>query len=113
MALASAGYKPLYNQTIETDEYAVFFSRYYEEDYGYMGMADFASLEPTNDFICEVRKWRKDRYGHLVADHISEGYKVSGDKDLMNRLWWNFKNNRITFETVKKHFLEIGGREAI
>lgn len=113
MALASAGYKPLYNQILKTDEYAVFFMRYYEEDWGYMGMADFASLVSTDDFICEIRQWRKDRYGHQVADHLSEGYKVYGNKDLMNKLWWNFKTKHISFETAKEYFLGIGGKEAI
>ena len=107
MALASAGYKNMYGNTVKTSEYCVSFQRYYKEDWGFMGMADYASLVPTDDYICIVRKWYKDRYGRKVANHCSEEVRVQGNKDLMNMLWWNFKNNPPSFQKVQEYFKEV------
>ena len=93
----------LYKADIKNDEYAVVFAGlcyYYYED-----MSD--CYEPTYEWQDEykvlVMKWRKDRYGHLVADDLSESVEV-GDltKDEANKVWWNLKNRKIRFEDVKK-----------
>lgn len=101
-----------YNADLKTDEYAAIFSRlryYYYED-----MSD--CYEPTwdneDEYEVTVIKWRKDRYGHIVADHVSEGYRTGSiTKDEANKIWWNIKNRKPGFDVCRKYFTQIAGRE--
>lgn len=103
----------IYKADLENSEYCAIFTKtrhYYYED-----MSD--CYEPTwydkeDGYEATVLKWRKDRYGHLVADHISEGYRT-GDisKEEANKIWWNIKNNNISFDGCRKYFRELAGKE--
>ena len=92
----------LYNHDIKNDEYCVIFERV--RNYYYEPMSDCyePSWEWENEYAVIVLKWRKDKWGHLVADHISESAEFRGlSKNEANYFWWNLKNRKISFAEIK------------
>lgn len=107
-------WKKNYKVSFENDEYVVSFFRLY--DYYYEPMSD--SYEPTCEALDEyevtVTKWRDDFHNKnfKVADHLSESARTGSiDKDTANMIYWNLKNRNISFETCKKFFAQIAGKE--
>ena len=95
----------LWDFDVMTDEYAVMFYR--TANYYYPTMSD--CYEPTKEWTDEydvsVVKWRKDRYGDLVADHLSDSVRLSNvGKDVANYVLWNMKNRKISFKEVVAEF---------
>jgi hypothetical protein len=101
-----------YDLDIQTEEYAAIF--FQERYYWYPQMSD--CYEPTSElrdnYEVEVIKWRTNRYGHKVADCASDSVKTGNiDKDTANKIYWNLKNRNISYETCRKYFTQIAGRE--
>lgn len=101
-----------YKADLKTKEYAAIFSQ--TRNYYFEPMSD--CIEPTwenlDEYEVTVLKWRKDRWGHMVADHLSEGYRTGTiNKDEANKIWWNIKNRSISFRECREYFKEIAGKE--
>lgn len=95
----------VYKADIKNDEYAVIFFRTYYYYHPQMSDCYEPDYEALDDYKVSVIKWRKDRWGNEVADCISESVESGTiSKDEANKIWWNLKNNNISFERVKEYF---------
>lgn len=102
----------IHKADIETDEYLVAFTR--TRHYYYDQMSD--SYEPTyydtEEYEATIMKWHRDRWGWLVADCLSDGYRTGViTKDEANKIWWNLKNRNISFEECRRYFTKVAGKE--
>jgi len=69
----------------------VFFFRGYEEDWGYMGMRDYRTYEPTGEYhISVVHYGNSDRVMSTDAGYVKNSFTSKGfDKDMANKIWYN------------------------
>ena len=101
-------------KTIRTESlggtHAVFFTREYDEDWGYMGMRDYMTYEPTEFYGVRVVPYNKytHRADNTDAGYVKGSFRADGfDKDVANRIWWNIKNG-IAYETLRDAMKEMG-----
>ena len=97
-----------WNADVEKTDYYVIFKqlRYYY--YEQMSDCYEPTWEPLDSYECTVMRWRKNRWGHLVADELSETAEVKRiDRKMANRIWKNLNDKDIPFETVKAFFEEV------
>ena len=101
---------------LDTDA-VVFFFRGYEEDWGYMGMRDYRTYEPTNEYHISVVHYRKgcDRVLSTDAGYDRNSFtSKSFDKDMANKIWYNLsklhKNYSALYNFVKSN--NLMGKEA-
>lgn len=71
----------------------VFFYREYEEDWGYMGMRDYRTYEPTDNFSIGVVHYNSIGHAHSCDAGYAKNSFTSKDidKDTANRIWYNLK----------------------
>lgn len=104
-------YNRKYNQDIKKDEYCVIFCQCYNYFYPQMSDCYEPDCYPEDDFQVQIIKWRKDRYNHTVADHISPQICISNiNKDEANKIYWNLKNKDISFDQCMKYFKDLSFR---
>lgn len=74
-------------------EAVVFFFREYEEDWGYMGMRDYRTYEPTDNFCIEVVHYNSVGHAHSCdAGYTKNSFSSKDiDKDTANKIWYNLK----------------------
>ena len=88
-------------ERLETGTHAVFFTREYEEDWGYMGMRDYKTYEPTDKYGIDVVPYSNGCACNVDAGCIPSSFEARGfDKDMANRIWWNIKHG-IDYATLK------------
>ena len=82
--------------------HAIFFTREYEEDWGYMGMRDYRTWEPTDKFGIDVVKYSsRGTANNTDAGYKKDSFSASGfDKNMANKIWWNVKNG-IKYEVLR------------
>lgn len=72
----------------------VFFEQTFTEDWGYMGMRDYRTYEPTDEYRISVVHYNSN--GH--ANSTDAGYLLNSfkskyfNKDMANKIWYNLKN---------------------
>ncbi len=78
------------------NEAVVFFMRGYEEDWGYMGMRDYRTYEPTDKFCIEVVHYNSAGHAHSSDAGYSKNSFSSKDfnKDIANKIWYNLKHGK-------------------
>lgn len=95
----------IWDADLQTKEYAVISFRLYHYYHEQMSDCYEPTSEAMDEYRVEVIKWRKDAYGHLVADHVSDSTDSGSiTKEEANKIWWNLKHKNISFEAVRKYF---------
>jgi len=80
----------------------VFFERAFEEDWGYMGMRDYKTYEPTDDFKLSIVPYVNGSAYNVDAGYVNGSYRTNYfDKDMANKIWYNLKNGMDVCELVK------------
>lgn len=80
----------------------VFFFRYYKDDWGYMGMRDYKTEEPTDRFELRVIHYMNGRCNAADAGYKEASFKSKEfNKDIANKIWYNLKNRYINYNSLK------------
>lgn len=95
--------------TIDKKDYVIlFYRKFKEEKVGMTCTQSMTYLTKLDEFYLEIRKFRTDKFGHEVADCISEAYTTKTfNKDVANMLWFNLKNMNLSFEEIKETLKEF------
>ena len=94
-------WKRNYKADLESEEYAVFGYRLYDDHYyGPEGMWDMPESRPMDSYMLKIYSWHPDLHNkrYKVADELSN-FKLSvkfKDKDEANRMWLALKHNKPT-----------------
>ena len=89
--------------------YCVAFYREYEEYWGYMGMRDYRTYEPTNNFELRVVPYINGHADFSNCNLVSGsfGTKVF-DKDMANKIWYNLKKLYMSYESLHNALAKEG-----
>ena len=89
--------------------YAVFFTREYKEDWGYMGMRDYKTYEPTEKFGIDVVKYNSKGIAHSSdAGYRKDSFCARGfGKDMANKIWYNVKHG-ISYKALRDAMAKEG-----
>ena len=102
----------IYKADIRKKDYVVFVRRTYNYYYEQMSDCYEPSCEALDEYDVCVTCWRKDRYGDLVADDISDNIRTGKvDAETAKKIWWALKNRDIPFAEVRRYFIELAGKE--
>lgn len=82
----------------------VWFMRGYEESWGYMGMRDYRTYEPTDEFEIEVVHFNATGFAHNSDAGIRRNSFQSKtiDKDTANKIWYNLKKAGRNYKDLYK-----------
>lgn len=94
-----------------TDTHAIFYFRYYEEDWGYMGMRDYPTYERTDRFKIDVVPFGvSGRADNTDAGIVCNSFRTKEfDTNMANLIAYNVKHG-CKYETLRA---ELKNRELI
>lgn len=100
-------------KAVRTEEigksHAVFFYKEFKEDWGYMGMRDCATDEPTGLYEVAVVPFSKytGRADSSDAGLVEGSFQTREiDAEMTNRIWWNIKNG-ISYQILLKGLKDL------
>lgn len=83
--------------------------RFYEDDWGYMGMRDYRTEEPTNRFFLHIRKSYVDYKGNIRVDSTSKEIRTGEfGKDEANIIAYNLNHKEFDYETFVNALKTLG-----